>query len=199
MGAQLSGLNETFIAIIACVGTFTGMSFIVAIQCFLGRKTLSTLNPIQKIFGWVDCLLFEIFEWLTVEHEYGFSPVWDRRCLRSAPFDGNDLSHKSHANGWNGNETDQSKSRNDLFGRENTNLFTRMRSNVYAVKKKKNKPSDDLWSFANGIGHFQFKCFALTWVAMNHKMIWGNAGTDNRVSASIGQCAREDVHEDCRF
>lgn len=37
---------------------------------------------------------------LTAWQVYGFSPVWDLRCFRSAPFDGNDLSHKSHENGF---------------------------------------------------------------------------------------------------
>lgn len=36
----------------------------------------------------------------TIEHAYGFSPVCDRRCLRSAPFEGNDLSQRSHGNGF---------------------------------------------------------------------------------------------------
>lgn len=36
----------------------------------------------------------------TVLQAYGFSPVCMRRCLRKAPFDGNDLSHKSQGNGF---------------------------------------------------------------------------------------------------
>lgn len=102
--SQLSCLNKTLRANFTFIWTFAGVCLIVTIQCFFCRKTFSALQQIcnkQQIhykFQWIAEKL--PFIKLTIWQVYGFSPVCDLRCLRSAPFDGNDLSHRSHINGF---------------------------------------------------------------------------------------------------
>lgn len=95
---QLSGLNEALRTQFAFVRPFAGVHFHVPIECLFRREPSVALQNDNRCYRGSSGEDHDRI--LTMEHEYGFSPVWERRCFRNAPFDGNDLSHKSHGNGY---------------------------------------------------------------------------------------------------
>lgn len=101
MRSQLGRLDETFRTKCAFVRSFARVDFHVTIQrLFRGESAVALRMGIGMVtLSMIDSGI-DRHSTHTIGQAYGFSPVCDRRCLRSAPFDGNDFSQRSHGNGF---------------------------------------------------------------------------------------------------
>lgn len=154
----------------------TGVGLIMPIQRFFRRETFRALKVNHKIllYKWYtstySMLLYKHCSELTVLHVYGFSPVCDLRCLRSAPFDGNDFSHKSHKNG-----------------------FSPVCVRIWMLHKNYQKIRLKQCQQRRLTIHTKY-LMVLTWAATSHKTTFRNVDTDNLVCVWIGRCARANAH-----